>query len=90
MPELPIVIQSAKLLVIFAPEIFQNKQAHTHHTHVCLCVCVSSFSVAEVKGLGRCQRGHGEQRRGPGTLDPIFPLLEEQMFELCFSANSLL
>lgn len=71
------------------------KQTSTHtHTHTamhgCLCVCVSSFSVAEVKGLGRCQRGHGERRRGPGTLNPIFPLLEEQMFELCFSANSFI
>lgn len=51
-----------------------------------VCVCVSSFFVAEVKGLG----GHGERQRGPGTLNPIFPLLEEQMFELCFLGPQLI
>lgn len=64
--ELPIVIQSVKLLVIFAPEIFQNKHAHAH-TYSRVCVCVSSFSAAEVKEHGRCQGGHGEQR---GVLGP--------------------
>ncbi len=53
---------------------------------MCVCVCVCPFFVAEVKGLG----GHGERQRGPGTLNLIFPLLEEQMFELCFLGQQLI
>lgn len=51
---------------------------------------VSLFSEDGVKELGGGRRGHREWRRGPGTLNPIFLLLEEQMFELCFLAQQLI
>lgn len=82
--ELPIVIQSA--LGDLCPRDLPKENTRTHsHTCVFVCVCISFF-VAEVKGLG----GHGERQRGPGTLNPIFPLLEEQMFELCFLGQQLI